>query len=136
MRETRLLYDKRSTNHSRPTLLDLESALFKLSQSVDCVYAVVDGLDESAADTRSELLECIKRLARPRIRFVLTSRTSFPDIERSFALRSQIDLVAATTDINLYLRHKVENSGSALADQSEGLISHVVKTITEQSQGM
>lgn len=109
-REVEELYHKFSSYGARPSTNDLYDTLLPISRSFGRTFFVFDALDECDQDTqRKELLPLLQRMARDGISIFLTSHPGPEDIKQAFCYASRIEIMAQDTDIERYIRHKINH---------------------------
>lgn len=132
----------------RPTLKNLEEALWKAVLGFDAVYLIIDALDECtvSSDKRATLLKSIVKLqgcCPPNVHILCTSRKE-PDIEAKFStmLRAstadEVDLHdfrnAVDEDINIYLEERFESSEfDEISEENKNLARRM---LLERADGM
>jgi hypothetical protein len=132
-------------NKSRkPGPKELQILLLELASSFDKTYVLVDGIDECEKRDRSMLLSMLKDLANlrgGRVRVFATSRPHAQDIQQVFKAFARLDIVATKSDIEVFVRHRLENNDELLdlpgaADEETTLQERIVSTTASQASGM
>ena len=116
---------------------DLERILLHICQDFDQVFIPIDALDEcDEAMRRKHFLPFLAALQKiPSIRLFITSRPYLEDIRKALDPAPQIHVQASDTDLRMYLRRRIEESGNAdIID--EDFKQRLIDTVTKGAQGM
>ena len=131
------LYKELGKQKRKPQIQDLEHILLHICQDFDQVFIPIDALDEcDEAMRRKHFLPFLAALQKiPSIRLFVTSRPYPEDIRKALDPAPQIHVQASDADLRMYLRKKIEESGSAdIID--EDFKQRLIDTVTRGAQGM
>ena len=123
-------------NKDDRTLFPVLDSLFRAAcGEFKQVYIVIDALDEcDPRDHRKPFLAWLQSLDFCRV--FLTSRPHPNDLQRAFKNYPQITIEASNDDVEKYLRATIADDEDAADLMDDGLVEHVVTTITENAQGL
>ena len=131
------LYKTLGKQKLRPQVQDFERILLHVCQDFDQVFIPIDALDEcDEAMRRKHFTPFLAALQKiPSIRLFITSRPYPEDIRKALDPAPQIHIQASDTDLRMYLRRRIEESGNAdIID--EDFKQRLIDTVTKGAQGM
>lgn len=97
------LHQKHAGRGTKPTLVDIYSALRDVLAQYPYVHIVVDALDECQKETRRQLCKKLLDLQKGTdVRLMVTSRF-VPDIEDAFRLASRLEVEASDEDVKQFV---------------------------------
>lgn len=98
----------------RPSLKEFYKVLIAISKSFECVFFILDALDEcDEGNQRGELFPLFHRMAEDNLDLFVTSRQYPEDIQDSLGECAKIELSAQEGDIRTYVEERINQSASA-----------------------
>ena len=114
------------------------SVLPSLCTTFQCIYIVVDALDECSelGNTREKLVAELGKFG-PSVHILITSRR-LGDIENALRQAPRITIHAADDDLRLYLKSQIGQAGHLvkLCLRDITLETSIIEAITEKAKGM
>jgi len=136
--DIRGLYEQCQKGKSRPDLNKLEATLQTVCSRFKHVFFILDALDECEDIVRVPLLAQLEGLNQSRIKFFLTSRPYFPDIQESLRNYPQITIKAQDSDITILIHKRIEGEATLLelVKDNENLKAAIVESIKGNAKDM
>jgi DNA-binding NarL/FixJ family response regulator len=138
-------FDERNT----AGLIDAEEAIqfaLRVMKDRTVTYIIIDALDECDQETRSDLIENLKRIlakAESVVKIFLTSRDDRPGAKRALASFPEIGILGSSNreDIEKYVHHQLDvaiSRGKLLAGQdvSDELRTEIQDSLCNGADGM
>lgn len=111
------LYQAHYESHSQPSLQELQGVFLAIVQQFNCVFLVLDALDECTLDQRAQLCQFfagivdLSDMGHGLVKLFVASRKEL-DIERAFIRKSfptmEVEAKKVDCDIELYVKAQIE----------------------------
>lgn len=124
--------------HSRPSLQELKSLLFRMSSVFDEVSIVVDALDECKQPRQtSKLLADLATKQSSNIKVILVSRED-PQIETHLGSFDKVSISAQSSDLRLFVSAQIQErtEDSRWRIRSTELEAEIIRRLVHGSEGM
>ncbi|KAK0439045.1 uncharacterized protein EV420DRAFT_1279815 [Desarmillaria tabescens] len=130
------LYDWYCYDETQPSLKDCISLLFEELKSYDCVYIVLDALDELDDDGRRKGLIDALRALGSQIRLLVTSRNL--DTMRSlFEADTKLEIRASDTDVEkCIMAGLMKGNLLTFLSENKNLYEKILKAVVEKADGV
>jgi hypothetical protein len=119
-----------------PSPAEVAQIISKLSSDFEACFIIVDALDESPGEQRTDLLKVLAKLQMSATRIFVTSRPHETDINIALEHASKIEARSAEEDIQAYLSEKLDDSPRLSRLIDEHLRHQIIAEISERAQGM
>ena len=142
------VYEKHNKYHSQPGLQELQEIFLAAVQQFNCVFFVLDALDECTLDQRADLCEFFAQVVESSpgtghglVKLFVASRKEL-DIERAFLRKSfptiEIEATKVDSDIELYVKAQIEQrlDDGSLALNNTILKDKILTALTTNAGGM
>ncbi len=130
-----MCYNQCHRDGTQPTLDALTKILLQEFESFQCVYVILDALDEFANDKRKELIEKIRSLG-DNIHLLVTSR-DIPKIGQLFKEDARLDIQAVEADIESFVIDKLSQGDlSDLINGDDNLHQTIITGVAKKARGM
>lgn len=142
------LFQRHYQSHSQPPFQELKDTFVAITQQFDCVFFVLDALDECTVNQRADICEFFIMLvehsittSRGLVKLFLASRKEL-DIERAFLQKSfpiiEVEATKVNRDIRLYVEAQIEKrlQDGSLALNNIALKDKIIAALTMKADGM